>query len=237
MKKLLKIFIILFISIFLFKENVYAAEWIGECHYKVSFTLGSMTADLYFNRETFEFNSDIMSGTYITDIELDTLLNYYDSTGKCVPFLYYDANISTFKTEKYSGWWNPTLEEYKLELVDATYNHGPGGDPSQIPDPEIPSYDNCESLFGDPKSEGTPAFYMTVAFRVVRYVAIIILVLMSVLDFVSATAASDNDALKKATNKLIKRAILCVIIFVLPTIIAFVLTYLNDRAVDMCIGR
>ena len=57
---------------------------------------------------------------------------------------------------------------------------------------------------------------------------------MSVIDFVTAVTSSDNDALIKATRKTIIRLVLCVIIFMLPYLIEFVLKYLNDRAIDLC---
>ena len=56
------------------------------------------------------------------------------------------------------------------------------------------------------------------------------------MDFVSSTASQDTDSLKKAVNKVIKRLIICVIIFLLPMLIEYVLSFLNNRAIDMCIN-
>lgn len=93
---------------------------------------------------------------------------------------------------------------------------------------------DCESLLGDPDTASTPAYYLRIAFSVVRYVAIIILVVATVIDFITATAQSNEDALQKATKKALIRLVLCIVIFVLPTLITFILRYLNDRAVDLC---
>lgn len=96
----------------------------------------------------------------------------------------------------------------------------------------------CESLLGSPTVYGSPAFLLNKAFQVVRYVAIILLVALSVFDFVSAITSNDENAIKKATSKTIKRAIICVIIFFLPLLIELILKYLDDQANSLCgIGR
>jgi len=97
----------------------------------------------------------------------------------------------------------------------------------------IPEY-NCESLLGDPNIEGTTSFYLVVIFKVLKYVAIILLLVLSIMDFVGAVASSDSDIMKKAVNKLVKRAIFCVIIFILPTLIELILGLINDNAVASC---
>ena len=99
---------------------------------------------------------------------------------------------------------------------------------------EIPKFDSCRSLLGDPTNEKMPAFYIIKAFDVVKYVAIVLLIVMSIFDFVGAAGANNEDSIKKATSKTITRLILCVVIFLLPVLIKFVLKYLNNRAIDLC---
>ena len=95
----------------------------------------------------------------------------------------------------------------------------------------------CKGLFGNPEyMEGgsDPAYYLTVAFSVIRYVAIILLIVLTVIDFVSAIASQDNDIMNKAIKKLGKRFILCIVIFLLPSLIKFILQYIYDRSIDLC---
>ncbi len=99
--------------------------------------------------------------------------------------------------------------------------------------PDIEKAD-CDSMLGDPDTQGTPAFYLDKAFRIIRYVAIILLVVLTMMDFIGATASNDQDAIKKSAQKAIIRAILCVAIFFLPTLIKIFLKYLNKRAIDLC---
>ncbi len=96
------------------------------------------------------------------------------------------------------------------------------------------SEQNCKSMLGDPQTNGTPAFYLVIAFTIIKYVAIILLIVLTIMDYASAVASHDNDMIKKATSKAILRAILCIVIFLLPTLIEFVLKYLNERAVGLC---
>ena len=76
---------------------------------------------------------------------------------------------------------------------------------------------------------------MSFAFSMMRYAAIILLIVMTIMDFTSALAAQDNDIMRKSISKLGKRAVMCVIIFLLPTLIDFVLQFLHQSQVSDCI--
>lgn len=97
-----------------------------------------------------------------------------------------------------------------------------------------PSLQNCESLLGSPTNPKAPAYFINKAFKVLRYAAIIVLIVFSIFDFVSAITSNDEAALKKAVSKTIKRAIICVIIFLLPLLIELLLKYLDDKATSLC---
>lgn len=98
-------------------------------------------------------------------------------------------------------------------------------------------HQDCDSLLGDPAVEGTPAWYLTKVFNIIKYVAIIILIVLSSMDFFSAITAQDNDALKKAASKALKRFILCVIIWLLPQLIEVILSYIDKIPSDSCIQQ
>lgn len=93
---------------------------------------------------------------------------------------------------------------------------------------------SCESLLGNPHKEGDPAFYLRFAFSVIRYVAIILLLVLTSIDFIKSVTSSDGDELKKVIKKTTKRLILCILIFFLPTLITYVLTLMNDNAISLC---
>lgn len=81
----------------------------------------------------------------------------------------------------------------------------------------------CEALLGDPNFEGSPAYWIQFAFNIIKYVAIIALLVMVLMDFIQALVKSDKDALKAAATKAVKRFIYCVLIFFLPIIIEFLM--------------
>ncbi len=88
---------------------------------------------------------------------------------------------------------------------------------------------NCNSLLGSPSDTGSPSYYIVVSFKIVRYVAIILLIVLSVMDMVSAVASSDSEIIQKTVAKIIKRLILCVIIFLLPLLINFILQFIDSN--------
>lgn len=85
----------------------------------------------------------------------------------------------------------------------------------------------CDSLLGSTTNSSEPAYYLNFAFNLMKYAAIVILFALTIVDFAKAAASSDNDALKKALQKTIKRIIICIIIFFLPTLINFILSLLG----------
>ncbi|MBQ7031875.1 MAG: hypothetical protein IJN13_05915 [Bacilli bacterium] len=92
----------------------------------------------------------------------------------------------------------------------------------------------CESLLGSPKTDGSPAFYLTITFNTMKYIAIIVLIVTSSMDFLGAVTSQDNDMIKKVVSKMMKRAIFCAVIFLLPTVIEFTLQMVHNRSITTC---
>ena len=105
-----------------------------------------------------------------------------------------------------------------------------------IKPPGIGSLNSCKSILGDPSTEKTPAWYMSLVFSVMRYATIILLLVLSTMDFIGAVSSQDADSMKKAVNKLMARAIICVILFLLPTILDFGLQFLHKSQIQECIN-
>ena len=91
---------------------------------------------------------------------------------------------------------------------------------------------NCETLLGtDYKDPDEPIYYVVLAFDIIKYAAIIILIVMSSVDFLQAVASHDEDAINKAVKKIRIRALMCVGIFVLPILLKFVLNLIQDTQI------
>lgn len=82
--------------------------------------------------------------------------------------------------------------------------------------------DTCPAL-GDPSNSQYPAFWLQEILNIMKYVAIVALLVLVTTDFVKAVASNDKDALKKAGTTAIKRFIYCIILFFLPTIISLLM--------------
>lgn len=61
----------------------------------------------------------------------------------------------------------------------------------------------------------------------VKYIAPVLVIILGILDFVKALAAQDDDAMKKAQGKFVKRLVAAVLLFLLPLIIDYVLSVFN----------
>ena len=63
------------------------------------------------------------------------------------------------------------------------------------------------------------------AFNILKYIAIIILIVFTITDYLKAILSKDDDELNKATRRFIKRFIIAIIIFFLPTLIIVLLEW------------
>lgn len=93
---------------------------------------------------------------------------------------------------------------------------------------------NCRGLLGDDLLD-----IIDEIFGYVKIAAPILLLVLGSVDFaqVVLTEGTDNkDALKKATSKFVKRAIICVAIFFIPSILSYILHFIDGIGVDPLCG-
>lgn len=65
--------------------------------------------------------------------------------------------------------------------------------------------------------------FLKSALALIRFAVPLIIIGLGIVDFIKATAAQDDSLIKKAANTLVKRMVIGVIIFVLPTLLEFIL--------------
>ncbi len=92
--------------------------------------------------------------------------------------------------------------------------------------------DDCEGFLGAKGTKGTPAYYLHIVLIAMRYVAIILALVLSMIDFFKAVFSQDKDLLKKAALTAVKRVIFAVLVFFIPTVIEFVLGLLGAYSVN-----
>ena len=73
---------------------------------------------------------------------------------------------------------------------------------------------NCSAIF-----DGDAAALINEILDMIRIIAPILMIILTAVDFASAVIQQDNDALKKATDKVTKRAIAVGLLFFVPTIV------------------
>ena len=81
--------------------------------------------------------------------------------------------------------------------------------------------ERCNHIFGDPNTEGEFAYYLQQIFNVFKYLAPALVIVLSTVEFIKATASDDKDALMKATKKTGVRIVLAIVLFFIPGLINF----------------
>ena len=112
---------------------------------------------------------------------------------------------------------NNLIEKYKNKITGIDLGENVGID--------------CEGLLGDDLLN-----LISEIFGYIQIAAPILLLVLGSVDFAQAVMSDDKDALKKATSKFVKRAIICVAIFFVPLILKYLLSFLNDMGKDPLCG-
>lgn len=198
-----------------YSQEISDTRWIGTCNYE--------DVILYFNREKLILknkNSLIYSSS--AGFSLNDLLEYYDQTRVCPTRLYQKVDqtvVSVGNTFQYVTYFlnnkDNLYEEKFIEEGSSINDDTPVETP---PDLEI---DECGDLFSD-EFLGEINFYL----MVVRIAVPIILVGMCVVDITKAIFAGE-DEMKKVQTRLVKRFIAAILVFLMPTVLNFLLQIAN----------
>ena len=70
------------------------------------------------------------------------------------------------------------------------------------------------------------------ALNFTKYVAVVLLIILGVLDFIKASASGEADHMKKSGNKLMKRIIAVVVLFFLPVMVDLILGLIEIYGAD-----
>lgn len=168
-------------------------------------TYDNYTVNYYSNGTSKAFRGN----SQLSDFELEGT----DISNYCPRKLYVLGNKARFY--KFSDYAN----SYSISANDKGTS---SNDSSSSNSSTINSSFNCSTL-GDVGVKGSPAYWLNWGLNLMKYIAIIALLLLVVMDFLQAMVQNDKDALKKTGIKAIKRFIYCVILFFVPDIINILL--------------
>jgi hypothetical protein len=162
-------------------------------------------------------NASVMSNAMsVTGITIGSNINIYLNDEIFFNDDYYSNANVYFKYNKIL--LGSEYHLYTTEKVKSISDVSTGGSDFD----KLNSDQNCAALLGDPSVSTYPAYWLNLAISILRYAAIIALLVLSSYDFIRAIISQDGDALKKATNHLYKRLLYCVIIFFIPTILNYI---------------
>ena len=69
----------------------------------------------------------------------------------------------------------------------------------------------------------------------IRYIVPVLLIILSIMEFIKAVSSDEEDAIRKAGSRFVKRLIVAALIFVLPLILEFLLGIFNIPVKDYCL--
>ena len=87
---------------------------------------------------------------------------------------------------------------------------------SYEPVTDNPGNITCKDIFGDKSDKGSVIHILAEVYNIGRIVAVIMVIVLSMVDFTKAVASSDSGIIKKSFNKFIKRLVILVALFLIP---------------------
>ena len=85
----------------------------------------------------------------------------------------------------------------------------------------------CEDIF-DTQTPGALGWMLVTILNYIKVIGPILVVLLSAIDFVKAVFSSDDKAIKEAQSKLIIRLIAAIALFLVPTLLQVLLSFINQ---------
>lgn len=93
---------------------------------------------------------------------------------------------------------------------------------------------NCNTLLGNPEDENSVAWLLKQLLKYGTIVGILLVVILSSVDFAKVIIKSDDEAMNGAIKKLAYRLILAALLFFLPTITNTILNIFNLQSDSTC---
>ena len=89
----------------------------------------------------------------------------------------------------------------------------------------------CDDIFG--QEEGELGWLLNLILGYIRVIGPILVVLLSAIDFIKAIVGTDEKAMKEAQSKLVIRLICAVALFLVPTLVQVLLSFINQTVCSL----
>ncbi len=180
-------------------------EWMELCSDDSSITQCSQKVFQYNNRIT-EANKALKdySGNCSISKESDEYKNY-------------ETTINNYKNEA-----KEVQQEVEEKIRNAGWEElGQDVDDGMFNDPEL----DCPDIIN--MEEGKLGWLLNTILNYIRIIGPVLVVLLSAIDFIRAVLGTDEKAMKEAQNKLIIRLVAAVALFLVPTLVQLLLSFIN----------
>lgn len=96
--------------------------------------------------------------------------------------------------------------------------------------------DNCKNtILGDPKNEDSVAWLLQQLLNYLRILGPMIILIMSAVDFAKAIVMGDDETMQKCYKKLIKRLLLAILLFFVPSLVTILLEIFGFVGDPICV--
>ena len=199
------------------EEEIQNTQWLGTCDYE--------NVTLYFNYDKMLLNNkSVYTASVTAGFSLEELLEYielnkFDGKSVC-PALYRKAsqpvvgagdvfNYATYFLYKERSTYEDTFISGSIDLQ---YDN----------EKESIVIVDCLDLFSDNFISNLNSILF-----IIRIAIPILLIVLGILDFVKAIFAGKEDEMKKAQSNFIRRVIAAIVVFLIPTLVNFLLEIAN----------
>ena len=118
-----------------------------------------------------------------------------------------------------------------LKYNDAIY-YAYGCRKIYISEPEDPTLDPGDGVYGCAVIPDEIREWINSTLNLVKYIALVLVIVLGILDFIKAAASGEADQMKKSGSSFLKRIIAVVILFLLPLIVELVLNLIEIYGAD-----
>ena len=186
------------------------------------------------------------------DVEINVPQNFYsNSTFSFLQFIYTDLKTTSYNngdviistqtyetytitatggsSDKDKSYISPSNPDGTSIPDDMKGNNGGNGNGSTRPLDPIDingTTIECSDIFN--MEEGALGWLLVTILNYIKVIGPILVVLLSAVDFVKAVFSSDDKAIKEAQSKLIIRLIAAIALFLVPTLIQVLLSFINQ---------
>lgn len=192
-----------------FKENGY------KCPQIVVSGSGKTYTAKYYNKNDYDGTGTIVSGTKLQCVSRDD----------------YDIDIDTSAKETAQKYVEDAVEQQFDDVEEAT-----GHDAVKVDVGAITTWAQNQGYdvnsIGDPCNVISPKLknLLNTIFWAISIIGIILVVVMTALSFIKALVGADDEKIKDAFKHLLTRIIVVIVLLLLPMILSFIITLVNDSA-------